>query len=356
MKKAEMNINTGAKAIDIIKKYSDNVIIRMSDFYPDSVGEQEFCVVNKEVFAELLRFKAIDDGIDPAMADMKNTSTVIIEVNDFYPDSKSKEQYREISREEFDRLIAEYKEKEESENRNDKVTVRVKSFVPYITATEDYADLEWKTYVAILRIKASEDYVFNPASERNTTITIRLADYFPNDTFDREYNDIGFDIYAELLKMKVLRDQRSLITESGNVRIKMADFYPDYIGDQYVEVSPAVYEQLCIERRAERKYAIRDFRYVERYGFDEIEVGERQSIYEESVEKKYFKSRKYSKLYEALNSIDPVYARRLYMHIGLGMKLIEVAELEGVTHVAIIKSIKKGLDEIRPLLSKSDFE
>ena len=47
-------------------------------------------------YSELLCFKAIEEGIAPAAADPDNTPTVIIELRDFYPRSRSKEQYIEI--------------------------------------------------------------------------------------------------------------------------------------------------------------------------------------------------------------------------------------------------------------------
>ncbi|MCR5123254.1 MAG: hypothetical protein K6B74_12650, partial [Ruminococcus sp.] len=330
--------------------------IRMSDFYPDNVGGQEFCEVTKAVFAELLRFKAIDEDADSIFDDPDNIPTVIIKVKDFYPSTNMKEEYKEISREEFEQMLAKRSEQEAEKENENTVTVRTKDFAPYIKSGKEYVDIDWKTYVAVLRIKSVEDYMVTPESENNTTIEIRLSDFFPNDTFDREYNNISFNIYAELLRMKVLREHRELLTENGNIRIKMSDFYPDYLGDDYAEVSPAVYEQLCIERRAERKNKIKDYRYLEKYGFDEIEIGERQSVFESSAEDSTFREIKYSGLYKALNSIDPLYARRMYLYVGLGMKVKDVAELEGVSHAAILKSVKKGLEEIRPLLFKSDFE
>ena len=354
--RAAVKNNNAAKTADIIRKYTENVIIRMSDFYPENVGGKEYCEVTKAVFAELLRFKAIDEDTDPILAAPDNTPTVIIKVNDFYPSTKSKEEYKEISRGEFEKMLAKLSEKEAENEKENIVTVRTMNFAPYIESDKEYEDIDWKTYVAVLRIKIAEDYKVTPESENNTTIEVRLSDFFPNDVFDREYNTIRFNIYAELLRMKALRDQRELLTENGNIRIKMSDFYPEYIGDDYVEVPPAVYEQLCIERRTERKYKIRDFRYLEKYGFDEVALGERQSVFESSAEDVTMRNIKYSKLYKALNSIDPLYARRMYLYIGLGMKVKEVAELEGVSHAAILKSVKKGLEEIRPLLSKSDFE
>ena len=266
MKNTVKNTGAAAKAIDIVNKYTNNVIIRMSEIYPENVGGQEYCVVSKKAYAELLRFKAIEEGTDPTAVDPENTLTVIINVKDFYPEQCDKDDFREISRDDFTRLLSEYK--------------------------------------------------------------------------------------AE----KTQNDQKSNLAKSEKIIIKMADFYPDYIGDSYAEVSLAVYEQLCIERRRERMYAIRDYRHLEKYGFDEIMIGEMQAVYESSAEDNFFRDKKYAKLYVALNSIDPVCARRLYMNVGLSMKAVEIGEIEGVSHAAILKSVKKALEEIRKMLNRRDFD
>lgn len=140
------------------------------------------------------------------------------------------------------------------------------------------------------------------------------------------------------------------------VMIKLSDYYPEHTGDEHIEVSSEVYEQLCIERRREKMYERRDYLHSCKYGFDENIVGEIGKIYDESAEDTFFRNKKCVKLHEALRSIDPVYARRLYLYLGLGMKAREIAEIEGVSHAAIFKSVKKGLETIRPLLSKEDFE
>ncbi|MBQ7071295.1 MAG: sigma-70 family RNA polymerase sigma factor [Ruminococcus sp.] len=98
---------TGAavKAINLENKYRNNFIIRMSDFYPENVGEQEFCEVSREVFIELLRFKAADEGFGLDTIDPDRTATLIIRIKDFYP--ASEDGYVEVSREVFNFMINE---------------------------------------------------------------------------------------------------------------------------------------------------------------------------------------------------------------------------------------------------------
>ena len=96
MKAAEMNktINTGAK------KYTENVIIRMSSLYPDCVGGQEYCLLNKGTYAEMLKFEAQERVPGIVTLPLDSTPTVVIDFADFYPYSDRREAYREVSREE----------------------------------------------------------------------------------------------------------------------------------------------------------------------------------------------------------------------------------------------------------------
>ena len=85
--------NVTAASNSVVEKYTNNVIIRMSDFYPEAVGGQEYCMVTNEVYAELLRFKAIEEEADMEIITPENMPAVIIMVKDFYPDTKGGEEY-----------------------------------------------------------------------------------------------------------------------------------------------------------------------------------------------------------------------------------------------------------------------
>lgn len=109
MKNTIKNTGVAAKAIELEKKYRDNIIIRMSDFYPENVGGQEYCEVSREVYLELMHFKAIED-IDLDTVDPDRTPTVIIRIKDFYP--ASEDGYVEVSREVFNFMIDEKRKME----------------------------------------------------------------------------------------------------------------------------------------------------------------------------------------------------------------------------------------------------
>ena len=163
MKRAEMNTNTGAKAIDIIKKYTEGVIVRMSSLYPDCVGGQEYCLLNKGIYAEMLKFEAQDHVPGIVILPLDSTPTVIIDFTDFYPASgnESREAFREVSREEYNLLMAlklpyvvEYRDCGTSY----KVVVKTKDFYPFLCSEKEYTELDGKTYETLMSFKTVSNF------------------------------------------------------------------------------------------------------------------------------------------------------------------------------------------------------
>ena len=58
-------------------------------------------------------------------------------------------------------------------------------------------------------------------------------------------------------------------------------------------------------------------------------------------------------LYQALQSIPYVQAKRLYLYYFSGMTLEEIAHMEGVSKVAIHKSIQLGKANLKKILSNA---
>ncbi len=158
MKASEMNKinNTGTKAINAVKKYTDNVIIRMSKLYPNCVGGQENCLLNKGTYAEMLKYEAADHAAGVMVLPLDSTPTVIINFADFYPATNGREEYREVSREEYNLLMAlkmpyvvEYRDCGTSY----KVVVRTKDFYPFLCSEKEYTELDGKTYETLMSFK-----------------------------------------------------------------------------------------------------------------------------------------------------------------------------------------------------------
>jgi hypothetical protein len=157
MKAAEMNKtnNTGAK------KYTEGVIVRMSDLYPDCVGGQEYCLLNKGTYAEMLKFEAQERVPGIVILPLDSTPTVVIDFADFYPSSDRREAYREVSREEYNLLMAlklpyvvEYRDCGTSY----KVVVKTKDFYPFLCSEKEYTELDGKTYETLMSFKTVSNF------------------------------------------------------------------------------------------------------------------------------------------------------------------------------------------------------
>lgn len=79
---------------------------------------------------------------------------------------------------------------------------------------------------------------------------------------------------------------------------------------------------------------------------DEV-MAERLFIMPETTEATAYKSIQHKLLYEAILTLPAKQRRRLTLYYFSGLTYEEIAEIEGCTHPAIIKSVNKGIEKIR---------
>jgi RNA polymerase sigma-70 factor (ECF subfamily) len=60
-------------------------------------------------------------------------------------------------------------------------------------------------------------------------------------------------------------------------------------------------------------------------------------------------------LYEALDHLPPIQARRVYAHYILGMKKVDIARAEGVTGSVVCNSVRKGVKNLRRYFEKKKW-
>ncbi|MCR5121742.1 MAG: hypothetical protein K6B74_04910, partial [Ruminococcus sp.] len=314
------------------------------------VGGQEYCMVTKAVYAELLRFKAVEEGEDPAAVSPEKTPTVIISIRDFYNVKARKDEYREISRGEFNELMARKKEEELAASAN-AIKVKASVFAPYIDSDKEYVALEWKSYASLLRIKASEEYMVTPDSENSLTVRIRLRDFFPRVRLTVEYNDVSSELYEELLRYKRMTDPEYAVIEGDKVTIRVTEYYPENVGDQeYVDVSREVYYYLLDERMKEKSRERYEERFVYGSQADFVKLGEMEGIFEESAESVCIRNGLLNSVYKAMNKLKPELSRRYYMRKALGYSEDRIAKIEGISQSAASQSIAKADKLIRMIL------
>ena len=142
---------------------------------------------------------------------------------------------------------------------------------------------------------------------------------------------------------------------TGKVKIRMADFYPGYSGDEeYKEVDRKHFDLLVSEIRKENRNLRQEWLHVSKYPFDEIIMGEMDDIYEKGADDVFFTDLKNKALYDAIKQLVPSLQRRLYMHYFQGKSNNEIAEIEGVTPSAITQSINVAIEKLSLLIKIKD--
>ena len=149
--------NTSKKQVYVKETENGTIIIRMADFYPDYVGEQEFCEVSKEFYNEFyapmvnnestnndsnsndysvinVKIRELYPHMDCGSKTIKMTKaqyheilmhrkkygTLFVKTKDLYPDDKSEQEFIEISLDLYKELIKmKWKEEYEFEEKND---------------------------------------------------------------------------------------------------------------------------------------------------------------------------------------------------------------------------------------------
>ena len=123
--------------------------------------------------------------------------------------------------------------------------------------------------------------------------------------------------------------------------------YTDYpVSDVY-----AVFEQSRLDEQAQAKRRKRNGDVI---SLDTHPNVERYAITPEAgTEEKTMNHIQNKALHQALQSIPHVQAKRLYLYYFSGMTLEEIAHMEGVSKVAIHKSIQLGKANLKKILSNA---
>ena len=134
--------------------------------------------------------------------------------------------------------------------------------------------------------------------------------------------------------------------------INLRDFYPFYTHDTLLEVSDEVAQALAEAERLERNYMRRMFYNKAQYSLDaddgiEASATECHILSPEAV---LDLMEQHCRLCRALNELPDIQGRRVEAHYLIGQSQKEIARTEGVSEIAVHKSIKKGLERMRKSL------
>ena len=146
-------------------------------------------------------------------------------------------------------------------------------------------------------------------------------------------------------------------SEGGPMQtINLKQYYPFCTEDTFVEVSDEIVEAFLLDKRAEAARERKMYRYKAFYsldcddGIENAAIGWAQPSPEDYLMEKEAQA-EYAellrRLYEALSSLPPTQARRVHARYMLGMKVKDIAAMEGITPSQAGKSIHAALRRLR---------
>ena len=145
--------------------------------------------------------------------------------------------------------------------------------------------------------------------------------------------------------------------------INLRWIYPHYRHDEFVEVSDEVWE---VMRQAQREmnnyerrkvyqrayYSLDAYSWTENYALEHGRSPEDYLIEKEELAEYKELIRR---LYEAISSLPPMQARRVHARYMLGMKVKDIAAMEGITPSQAGKSIHAALRRLRRYFARQKW-
>lgn len=146
--------------------------------------------------------------------------------------------------------------------------------------------------------------------------------------------------------------------------INLKQYYPFCKEDIFVEVSDEIVEAFLLDKRAEAARDRKMFRYKAFYsldcndGIENAAIGWAQPSPEDHlIEKEELAEYEelIRRLYEAISSLPPMQARRVHARYMLGMKVKDIAAMEGITPSQAGKSIHAALRRLRRYFARQKW-
>ena len=150
----------------------------------------------------------------------------------------------------------------------------------------------------------------------------------------------------------------STTTANATTTINLRDFYSWYTHDEYVEVSNEIAEELFADKRYHKTHEERMRRNKAFYSLDRedgIEAAAATASHSDNPEYIFTMMERYCRLCQALNSLPETQGRRIEAHYLLGKSQGEIAKAEGVSAMAVSKSIAKGLAAMKIFINNFDL-
>ena len=172
---------------------------------------------------------------------------------------------------------------------------------------------------------------------------------------------------AGIKQPEISRIEMTFFKQSEGVpmqTINLKQYYPFCKEDIFVEVSDEIVEAFLLDKRAEAARDRKMFRYKAFYsldcndGIENAAIGWAQPSPEDYlIEKEELAEYEelIRRLYEAISSLPPMQARRVHARYMLGMKVKDIAAMEGITPSQAGKSIHAALRRLRRYFARQKW-
>ena len=218
------------------------------------------------------------------------------------------------------------------------------------------------TSVQVEQKLSARDQVAKEAGERSGIQVmryVRLTELIPELLDMVDEKKIAFNPAYELSFLKP--DEQQMLVETMDYEqamqtINLKQYYPFCTEDTFVEVSDEIVEAFLLDKRAEAARERKMYRYKAFYsldcndGIENAAIGWAQPSPEDCLMEKEAQA-EYAellrRLYEAISSLPPTQARRVHARYMLGMKVKDIAAMEGITPSQAGKSIHAALRRLR---------
>ena len=178
-------------------------------------------------------------------------------------------------------------------------------------------------------------------------LQIRRRTSLPPDLYGVDHRPSDFDLPINPLKN---RNWRITMKE-----INLREFYPEiYKTDLFISLPDEVVDVLVEYQRKEVAYRRRTYRHKAFLSLDYGDDIEREAVLftptlQEIVERHLEEER----LYQAISSLPEKQRQRVYAHYILGITLMDIAKMEGVSLHAVHESIRRGLRRLEKILEEN---
>jgi len=138
--------------------------------------------------------------------------------------------------------------------------------------------------------------------------------------------------------------------DDGMYNIKLSSIYDNNCCevDNY-EVEEKIFKGLDILLKEERHYDNADYYYLSIYSYDEL-CERNNQFFAESPEDEYFSKITSCEFREAICELSPISRKRLCRYFFDKWTYEQIAEADGVSHVAVMYSINNALEKLKSKL------